>query len=153
MRLIFDGPETRDAVVPSSLIFNLQPPTSNLPYPTYRPIVHVGIRFVCASSIPLIVLMLTVYLALPSLWSAWLQQVGEKHQSVEPIFDRLVALLAYEIIITIDGEVELVWKRRWTATSFLLLTTRWVMILNVIFTLVPGTPQVSYLLVIECCEC
>ncbi|GJE98325.1 hypothetical protein PsYK624_145530 [Phanerochaete sordida] len=41
----------------------------------------------------------------------------------------LLALVIYELAVTFDQEVALVWSRRFTATSFLLLSTRWTTLL------------------------
>ncbi|KIP02560.1 hypothetical protein PHLGIDRAFT_122368 [Phlebiopsis gigantea 11061_1 CR5-6] len=53
----------------------------------------------------------------------------------------LTALVAYEYFITFDQEVATVWKRKLTATSVLLLLTRWTMITTQILTYVPITSQ------------
>ena len=53
------------------------------------------------------------------------------------------ALVVYEYFITLDQEVATVWKRKFNATSCLLVTTRWVMLLNQIFTWTPGAQNVS----------
>lgn len=54
-----------------------------------------------------------------------------------------IALVVYEYIITFSDEIQTVWKRRLTATSFLLLTIRWVMVANVaVASFVPSTPKV-----------
>ena len=37
-------------------------------------------------------------------------------------------LLVYEYVITFEEEVSLAWRKRPTATSILLLTTRWAMV-------------------------
>lgn len=46
-------------------------------------------------------------------------------------------LVAYEYIVTFDQEVNSVWARPPSATSVLLVTTRWVMVLNQIINWVP----------------
>lgn len=40
-----------------------------------------------------------------------------------------LALVAYEYLITLDQEVATVWRRKWTATSVLIVSVRWVMVL------------------------
>ncbi|GJE96339.1 hypothetical protein PsYK624_125330 [Phanerochaete sordida] len=45
----------------------------------------------------------------------------------------LVCLLIYEIVITIDREISTVWRRKFSATSLLLLSTRWLMLVNPVF--------------------
>ncbi|GJE84685.1 hypothetical protein PsYK624_007610 [Phanerochaete sordida] len=50
------------------------------------------------------------------------------------------ALVAYEFLITIQLEIDTVWRRPWTATSLLLLSTRWVMVLSAVLNLVPHSP-------------
>ncbi|KIP02559.1 hypothetical protein PHLGIDRAFT_26538 [Phlebiopsis gigantea 11061_1 CR5-6] len=54
----------------------------------------------------------------------------------------LTSLVVYDYLITLDQEVATVWNRKFNATSCLLVTTRWVMLLNQIFTWIPGTPNV-----------
>jgi hypothetical protein len=51
-------------------------------------------------------------------------------------------LVLYEYAITFDQEVSTIWKRRFTATSILLLSTRWVLVLSVILQLMPAVPKV-----------
>lgn len=56
-------------------------------------------------------------------------------------------LLLYEYVITIEEEVNMIWKRKLKASSLLLLGLRWSMLLNAVFTLViPINPQVPILL-------
>jgi hypothetical protein len=50
-------------------------------------------------------------------------------------------LVAYEYIITFDQEVAQVWKRKPTATSFLLLSTRWIMVLGPLIGIIPSEPN------------
>ena len=55
-----------------------------------------------------------------------------------------IAIVVYEYIITFYDEIKTVWKRRWTATSFLLLSIRWIMVANVLIIIfVPSVPDVS----------
>ncbi|GJE96345.1 hypothetical protein PsYK624_125390 [Phanerochaete sordida] len=42
----------------------------------------------------------------------------------------VMCLVLYELVITINQEIEVVWKRKFTITSLLLLSTRWLMIVN-----------------------
>lgn len=56
-----------------------------------------------------------------------------------------IVLVIYEYVITIDREMQTVWCRRWTASSFLLLSSRWVMVLSAVRTL---SPIVSRLLLV-----
>ena len=53
--------------------------------------------------------------------------------------------MLYEYVITFDSEVNLVWKRRWSMSSLLLLTIRWFMVATVITSLLPSTPQVMFI--------
>lgn len=55
----------------------------------------------------------------------------------------VLALVAYEYLTTFDQEVTTVWKRKLTATSALLLVTRWTMIINQILAYLPTTSQAS----------
>ena len=41
-----------------------------------------------------------------------------------------LALVVYEYLITFDREIAVVWNRRWTATSALLVFVRWTMVLG-----------------------
>ena len=50
-------------------------------------------------------------------------------------------LVAYEYIITFDQEVAQVWMRKLTATSFLLLSTRWIMVLSPLIGIIPSEPN------------
>lgn len=51
----------------------------------------------------------------------------------------------YEYLFTMRSEMVTIWKRPWTATSLLLLSTRWLMFLNVVLLLPPNTPKVTYI--------
>jgi hypothetical protein len=51
-------------------------------------------------------------------------------------------LVLYEYVITFEQEVSTIWKRRFTATSILLLSTRWVLVLSQIVPFIPSTPKV-----------
>ncbi|GJE98347.1 hypothetical protein PsYK624_145750 [Phanerochaete sordida] len=46
-------------------------------------------------------------------------------------------LIFYEYLITLDQEVAVVWKKRFTVTSLLILCTRWLMVLDQILSLTP----------------
>lgn len=52
------------------------------------------------------------------------------------------ALVVYEYIITIDQELTLVWRRKWTLVTLLLMANRYLMIGTVIFTISPTPEQV-----------
>lgn len=54
-----------------------------------------------------------------------------------------LAVLVYEYIITFDDEVSTIWRRRWTAPSILLLTTRWNMMIQAVINFAPSTLQVN----------
>lgn len=64
---------------------------------------------------------------------------GDPYHWLSPFLE---ALALYEYLITFADEIETVWKRPWTATSMLLLSTRWVMLLTLVYTVVPSTPTV-----------
>ncbi|GJE99240.1 hypothetical protein PsYK624_154900 [Phanerochaete sordida] len=53
----------------------------------------------------------------------------------------LVGLIVYELLITFDQEVSAVWQKKITATSLLLLSTRWIMLLNSILTCIGVGPS------------
>lgn len=48
----------------------------------------------------------------------------------------------YEYLITLGDEVAVIWQRPWTATSVLLVSTRWVVVLTNVTGLVPAGPKV-----------
>lgn len=54
------------------------------------------------------------------------------------------ALALYEYATTLDQEVRIVWRRRWTFTSALLVTMRWAMVLSAAINIVSLDTQVSY---------
>ncbi|EKM57632.1 uncharacterized protein PHACADRAFT_77355, partial [Phanerochaete carnosa HHB-10118-sp] len=54
----------------------------------------------------------------------------------------LSGLVVYEFLITIDGEVNIVWKRPITASAVLLGSVRWCLLLSIVLQLVPATPDV-----------
>lgn len=53
-------------------------------------------------------------------------------------------MVVYEYLITLDREVAAVWKRKFTATSMLLLSVRWVMLLIQIIDWLPPLPGVRH---------
>lgn len=57
-----------------------------------------------------------------------------------------VALAAYEYVITFRQEVDTVWKKRQSATSILLLMTRWTLLLGALIGVVQGPAQVGCLI-------
>ena len=63
-----------------------------------------------------------------------------------------LAVVIYEYLITIDREVETIWRRRWTASSLLLLSTRWVMVLSFMLPFATPPPNVSYLINAATCN-
>lgn len=64
------------------------------------------------------------------------------HRILPPTNSIPLALVVYEYIITLDQEAASVWKRNWTASSVLLLSIRWVMILNQVTSYVPASSKV-----------
>ncbi|EKM60202.1 uncharacterized protein PHACADRAFT_84901, partial [Phanerochaete carnosa HHB-10118-sp] len=51
-------------------------------------------------------------------------------------------LAVFEYLILLDQEVVAVWRRKFTATSLLLLAFRWVMVLGPLVNIVPSYAQV-----------
>ncbi|GJE98321.1 hypothetical protein PsYK624_145480 [Phanerochaete sordida] len=51
-----------------------------------------------------------------------------------------LCLVSYEYVVTIDQEVRCVWVRKPSATTFLLVSTRWVMLLNQLANWIPYVP-------------
>ncbi|GJE98326.1 hypothetical protein PsYK624_145540 [Phanerochaete sordida] len=69
----------------------------------------------------------------------------------------LLSLVIYELAITLDQEVSLVWRRRITATSLLLISTRWTMLLallanfgDIVFTVYVITPRYKTTGALQC---
>lgn len=54
-----------------------------------------------------------------------------------------IALALYEYVVTFSQEVTTVWQRRKTATSILLVATRWTMVLNAVVILIESPKEVS----------
>lgn len=52
----------------------------------------------------------------------------------------LLALVAYEYAITFQGEIDVMWRNKWTAGKVLFLLTRYMMLLNVLAQCLP-TPS------------
>ena len=55
----------------------------------------------------------------------------------------MLAIALYEYGFTLSDEVAVVWQRRLTATSAMMLSIRWVMLLLAVLQLFPITPKVS----------
>lgn len=60
-----------------------------------------------------------------------------------PLF--LVALAFYEYILTWQYEQSTVWHRKWTASTWLFLATRYLMLFSAVIQFTPYTLQVSNL--------
>lgn len=54
-----------------------------------------------------------------------------------------LALTFYEYAITFSQEIATVWRRRLTATSILLITTRWTLVLNAALSFAVSPKEVS----------
>lgn len=54
--------------------------------------------------------------------------------SKSDILTRLLGLVIYDLVISFHKEAALVWQRRMTATSILLLSTRWALVLSAVAT-------------------
>ena len=52
------------------------------------------------------------------------------------------ALTAHEYVMTLDQEVAAVWRRKWTASSLLLLSVRWVMVFVQVALCIPASSKV-----------
>ena len=53
------------------------------------------------------------------------------------------ALVVYDYVLTLDQEVDTVWRRRFSVVSLLLVLTRWTLLLNIALNLAPPGPQVT----------
>ena len=62
----------------------------------------------------------------------------------------IVALVVYEYAITLAQEIDTVWRRSLTATSLVVLTTRWVMVASPLTSFVTPQRYVSALLTRLC---
>ncbi len=60
---------------------------------------------------------------------------------IQPIY-HTAALAAYEYLITINQEVTMVWRRTWTATTWMFIANRYLMVGLVMYTVFPYTAQV-----------
>lgn len=64
-------------------------------------------------------------------------QVLKVIQTTSCVDYSVACVVLYEFIITFDQEVAVVWRRKFTATSLLLLGIRWLMILSPISEIIP----------------
>ncbi|PSR76364.1 hypothetical protein PHLCEN_2v8504 [Hermanssonia centrifuga] len=48
------------------------------------------------------------------------------------------ALIAYEYIITVNEEVTMIWKRKWTIVTWVFFANRYLMVLNALFDSLPS---------------
>ncbi|GJE98350.1 hypothetical protein PsYK624_145780 [Phanerochaete sordida] len=71
------------------------------------------------------------------------QQEYEEYVTGNYIACSLLALVAYEYVVTFDQEVACVWQRKFSAASLLLLSTRWVMLLYQIAAIIPRSQSKS----------
>lgn len=55
----------------------------------------------------------------------------------------ILAAVFYEYAITVELELTTVWKRKWTVTSALLISSRWVAFLYALLSVIPMPPRVS----------
>ncbi|THG93861.1 hypothetical protein EW026_g7488 [Hermanssonia centrifuga] len=53
----------------------------------------------------------------------------------------MTALIAYEYIMTIDQEVEMIWRRKWTLVTWLFMANRYITIAFIIWEASPLTAQ------------
>ncbi|THG96897.1 hypothetical protein EW026_g5016 [Hermanssonia centrifuga] len=52
------------------------------------------------------------------------------------------ALIAYEYIITVNQEVTMIWKRKWTIVTWIFFANRYLMVLNAVSDSLPASsPQ------------
>ena len=56
---------------------------------------------------------------------------------------RVQVIVIHEYLFTLDQEVLTVWKRHWTASSILLVSVRWVMVVNAALGVVPPLSAVT----------
>ncbi|THG94849.1 hypothetical protein EW026_g6701 [Hermanssonia centrifuga] len=57
----------------------------------------------------------------------------------------MVALVAYEYILTVNQEVAMIWRRRWTLVTWLFIANRYIMIAVIIWDVSPSTAQYAYI--------
>lgn len=53
------------------------------------------------------------------------------------------ALAAYEYVITFQQEVSMLWRRRWSAVTWLFVLNRYLLMIVTVCTVVPTSAQVS----------
>ncbi|PSR75618.1 hypothetical protein PHLCEN_2v9019 [Hermanssonia centrifuga] len=54
------------------------------------------------------------------------------------------ALVVYDYIITIDQEITLVWRRKWSLATWIFIANRYLMFANMIWSITPYTAQVCF---------
>ncbi|THG92749.1 hypothetical protein EW026_g8260 [Hermanssonia centrifuga] len=57
----------------------------------------------------------------------------------------MAALVAYEYILTVNQEVAMIWRRRWTSVTWLFIANRYIMIALIIWDVSPSTVQVGFM--------
>ena len=67
----------------------------------------------------------------------WLVSVATIYPVLTRSFTLHAALSVYEFVLNLDLEVITAWKRKTTLASVLVITTRWLMLLNGILTIAP----------------
>ncbi|THG97755.1 hypothetical protein EW026_g4307 [Hermanssonia centrifuga] len=53
------------------------------------------------------------------------------------------ALTAYEYVITIKQEVNMVWRRKWILTTWIFMANRYLLIGNMLLAVIPTTSKLS----------
>ena len=57
----------------------------------------------------------------------------------------IIALVAYEHIITVKYDMDFLFRKKWSASTWILVFNRYSLLATVLFIITPTTPQVSYL--------
>ena len=66
---------------------------------------------------------------------------GNLRLLVNPIFE--IVLAFYDCILTLPDELSLVWRRKWTGSTWLFVANRIFMLALAVYNIVPAIPQVS----------
>ncbi len=63
--------------------------------------------------------------------------------SVMLFLTHILALVAFDYVITMDQEVNMVWRKKWTAATWLFITNRYLLVLVMVLANVHATATTS----------
>lgn len=67
----------------------------------------------------------------------------QNHGIMSSILQKQPVLVAFEYILTVEGEILLIWRRKWTLSTLLFLLNRYLTIFVALNPVVPYNPKVS----------